>query len=183
VLDATCSACKVLRAACSAVTVLHQMVLPVGAEATTSMHERSAAAKFKFTMGEMEHIHCAKKGTHPFNRQIMEEKVHDLCTTFLVDGWDSDEEGGTVVQEEPGKKVILQHNLNMVVGSVLLPQIDEEQEKLLVYGTLDHGHQNWACRLIHSGKVRCGHPEHTDSAGFISMNVASSRRPRLAEKI
>jgi hypothetical protein len=94
---------------------------------------------------------------------------------LLEDGWDSDEEGGTVVQEEPGKKVIFQHNLNMVAGSGLLPLIDEEQEKLLVYGTLDHGDQNWAMRVFYSGTVR-----NAALAGALAQRAACNLQPPCA---
>ncbi len=106
----------VLHGACSVVTVLYPLASLVGVDSPSqSLHERAAAAKFKYKLGEIEHIPCAKKGARPCNRQIMEDKVHKLYTTFLQDGWDSGEEGGTVVQEDPGKNFILQHNLDMLL--------------------------------------------------------------------
>ena len=118
------------------------------ADAEMSLIERSACAKTKYQVGELMKIPPYMKGTHPFNRPIMEGKVHGLCSTLLQDGWDIGEEDGCVIQEKPGTDFILAHNEAMVSGSLLLPAIDPKHRLLLQYGTIDHGHQNWALRVF-----------------------------------
>jgi hypothetical protein len=147
-----------------------------------SLVERSSAAKKKYQVGELLDLPPYMKGTHPLNRQIQEDKVLSLCYTILDDGWDSDEEGGTVIQEKPGSHYILDHNKAMVDGSAVLPQFGE-YEKVLSYGTVEHGHQNWSLRCFYFGNVPSDHAEHRDSSGCLSMNVVRSRRPMLISKV
>ena len=147
-----------------------------------SLVERSSAAKKKIQVGEVLDLPPYMKGTHPLNRQIQEEKVLSLCYTLLDDGWDSDEEGGTVIQEKPGSTYILDHNKAMVDGSSVLPPLGD-YGKVLSYGTVDPGHQNWSLRCFFFGKVPSAHAEHRDSNGCLSTHVVRSRRPMLLSKV
>jgi hypothetical protein len=135
--------------------------------------EFATAMKFKYQVGPLRAIPCRMKGVHPWNRSlegmkggwINHDKVHGIATQLVEHGWDPDEEGGCVIEETPGMTEIVDHSRQISEGAMLLPTFTKEMMCDMVYGTLDHGHQNYSCRCFFYG-VNC---KHKDGAGAISL--------------
>lgn len=85
------------------------------------------ALKRPFVVGPPRRIPCWQKGSDPWNRGrgfLSEAKVHSGCDNLIRWRWDPNEELKCVIEEEPGKSLIKDHNEKLCNGSQLLPPLD-----------------------------------------------------------
>jgi hypothetical protein len=143
-----------------------------------SIIEIAAVAKVKYQRGESRRVPPFEKGVDPWNRPIMEEKVHNLASTLAAQGWDTNHEYGCVVEEEPGSRYILDHNVALHDGSELLPIFGDSARRLMKYSTADHGHQNYALRCFYFG-IHCRHDGHADVNGWMTLHHLKAVRPSV----